>query len=146
MPPVLQHHGYFFKAEEQLPVEELGAKAGMEALHMAILPRRTGIDVGTTYSGFLQPGLNPERHELRAVVAAQPLRPAPRGHQQFFQTVDHAPGRKAPGRPQHHALTAVFIDDRKYPHRPAIRQRVLDEGKRSAAPLLTTIQGPVPGL
>jgi len=51
--PVLQHHRYFFKAEKQLPVEELGSKAGMKALDMAILPKRTEIDVSTTYTGFL---------------------------------------------------------------------------------------------
>lgn len=39
------------------------------------------LDVGTALPGFLQPSLDPAGHELRAVVAAQPLRFAARGHQ-----------------------------------------------------------------
>lgn len=106
--PVLQHHSHFLQAEEQLTVEELGPKAGMKAFDMAILPGRAWLDAGTAHRGFLQSGLNPAGHELRAVVAAQPLRIRPmvanssswqswtRDRQELRATVAALPLRLAP--------------------------------------------------
>src|SRR3954470_24362691 len=68
--PVLDDDDGFGEAAELLDVEQLVAHAGVEGLHVGVLPRRAGLDERRLSAAEAAPVLQGVRGQLRAVVAA----------------------------------------------------------------------------
>ena len=67
-PPSLDHHLGLGEAVEDLAVEELVAKRPIEALVIAVLPRRTGRDVERRHADLREPLPDRRRDKFRAIV------------------------------------------------------------------------------
>src|SRR5262245_17581059 len=73
---------------ENLAVEQLIAKAGVEALDVAVLPGAAPLDVGGLGTDSRDPSLHSLGDELRSVVGADVSGDAPQD-EQVGQNVDH---------------------------------------------------------
>src|SRR4051812_37595874 len=98
-------------ALEILTVEELVADLAMERLRVTVLPRATRRDRQRPGARPFQPRSNDLRHELRAVVAADPMRRAPAHRRDPGQDDTDLLGRHAPSRLQREAFTRVLINE-----------------------------------
>ena len=67
-PPAFDDDLSFSEGVEDLAVEQLIAKAGVEALDVAILPRTAGLDIGSLGADGGDPSLDSLGDELRSIV------------------------------------------------------------------------------
>src|SRR5262252_4401488 len=67
-PPAFDDDLSFSEGVEDLAIEQLIAKAGVEALDVAILPRTAGLDIGSLGADGGDPSLDSLGDELRSVV------------------------------------------------------------------------------
>ena len=67
-PPCLDQHLSLREAVEDLAVKKLVPKRAVEALVIAVLPRRAGRDVECLHADFPQPLLDRGRDELATIV------------------------------------------------------------------------------
>src|SRR2546429_7460416 len=74
--------------QQPLPVEQLIAKAGVEALDVAVLPRAAPLDVGGLGTDSRDPLLHGLGDELRSVVGPDVSGGAPQD-EEVGQNVDH---------------------------------------------------------
>ena len=68
--PVLYHHSILGQSPKLLSVEGFFSKAGVETLHVSILPWASWLDVEGLNPLFGKPATKPAFDELRAVVAS----------------------------------------------------------------------------
>ena len=108
LPERAQRSGLGFVLE-LLAVQELVAELAVERLRVTVLPRARWRDVQRTGARPLQPGPHHLGRELRAVVAADPMRRAPAFRRDSDQDDMDLFGRHAPACLQRQAFTCVLI-------------------------------------
>ena len=125
--PVSQHGVGFGHAEEEFSIQQLCPQAGMEALDISFLPRRSRLDVAKANLAGFRPLLHPFGDELGAVVAPHVLRIASAADQDLLQGVQHPSGRIARRGSQLQTFPRVFIDHREDQHPATLDRHVFDK-------------------
>jgi hypothetical protein len=123
---VFDHHARFCQRPESLSVQTLVAEATVEALHEAVLPRATRLNVDRLNLVLRQPSLDRLRDELGPVVRPQVLGSAVL-FDGFLQPRQYVRGAQRSVGPQDMALAGVFVQDGQHPQRPAAHGRIGDE-------------------
>src|SRR5512135_200670 len=114
-------------ALELLAVQELVAELAVERLRVAILPGARRRHVQRPGAGPLQPIPHRLRRELRAVVAADPMRRAPATRRDLGQDDADLLGRHAPACLQRQAFTSVLINQTQPLQAPAVAGTIENE-------------------
>src|SRR5271155_599743 len=117
--PHLDQHLRFRQTVEDLAVQQFIPQLPVEALHVPVLPRAARFDEQCLHAYFRQPIPYYSSRELRAVVAADVLRHAPRRHQPR-QPLEHIVTRQLPGHVDRQTLPRVLIHDRQHLQRHAV--------------------------
>ena len=99
-PPCFDQHLGLGEAVEDLAVEQLVAKRAVEALAVAVLPRRAGRDVKRLHADLAEPGLDRGGDELAAVIRPDVRRRTP---------LDEQRGQRG----QHVFVTELTRDDQR---------------------------------
>src|SRR5512135_3163628 len=126
LPERTQRPGLGF-ALEVLAVQELVAQLAMKRLRVAVLPRARRRHVQRPGAGALQPRPHRLGRELRAVVAADPMRRAATLRRDLGQDDPDLVRRHAPSRLQRQALTCVLVNQTQPLEAPAVAGTVEDK-------------------
>src|SRR5258708_13230995 len=94
---------------ENLAVEQFIAKAGIEALDVAVLPGAAPLDVGGLGADSRDPFLHRLGDELRSVVGPDVSGNAPQD-EQVGQNGDHIDRLELPGYPDRHPFVGELVD------------------------------------
>ena len=111
---------------EDLAIEQFIAKAGVEALDVAVLPRAARLDVGGLGADSGDPFLHGLGDELRSVVGPDVPGNAAQD-EQVGQNVDHIDGFELAGDTDRQAFVGELVDDVEHPIPASIVGAVLDE-------------------
>src|SRR5262245_25799388 len=111
---------------ENLAVEQLIAKAGVEALDVAVLPGAAPLDVGGLGTDHRDPFLHRLGDELRSVVGADVSGNAPQD-EQVGQNVDHIDRLELAGDTDRQAFMAELVEHVEHPVLATIVGAILDE-------------------
>jgi len=111
---------------ENLAVEQLIAKAGVEALDVAVLPRAAPLDVGGLGTDNRDPFLHRLGDELRSVVGADVSGNAPQD-EEVGQNVDHIDRLELAGDTDRQAFMAELVEHVEHPVPASIVGAILDE-------------------
>src|SRR5262249_1729463 len=107
-------------------VEQLIAKAGVEALDVAVLPGAAALDVGGLGTDSRDPFLHRPGDELRSVVGPDVSGNAPQD-EQVGQNVDHIDRLELPGDTDRHALMAELVEHVEHAVLASLVGAVLDK-------------------
>src|SRR5258706_3552627 len=99
---------------ENLAVEQLIAKAGVEALDVAVLPRAAPLDVGSLGTDNRDPFLHGLGDELRSVVRADVSGNAPQD-EEVGQNVDHIDRLELAGDTDRQAFMGELVEQVEHP-------------------------------
>src|SRR5260221_12163748 len=110
---------------EDLAVEQLIAKAGVEALDVAVLPRAAPLDVGGPGTDSRDPFLHGLGDELRSVVGPDVSGDAPQD-EEVGQNVDHIDRLELAGDADRQAFMAELVENVEHPVFASIMGAVLD--------------------
>src|SRR5271156_2940021 len=113
--PAFGQHAQFLDRVEDLAVEELIAHLRVEALAVAVLPRRAGFDVHRLCSCIRQPFAQVMGYELGPVIRAKMLRHT-LDHHHVGQGLDHLRTRPAPFHAHHESFARVLVDQVQHPY------------------------------
>jgi hypothetical protein len=138
--PTLDEHLGLEQGVERLPLQELVSELSVEALHVAVLPRRPRLDVQRLHADPSKPLPYARGGELASIVAADVLRHAPT-HEQITQPLQHVLARELLGHVDRQALPRVLIHDRQHPDRTPVRRSVHHE---VVAPHMVPMRRPQP--
>src|ERR1044072_917303 len=111
---------------EDLAIEQLVAQPGIERLHVPVLPRRAGFDIGGLGAEGRDPGPHRPGHELWSGVGADVPR-YPAQDEQVREHVDNVGSLELARHPDGEALVGEFVDDVEHAIFPAIVGAVLDK-------------------
>src|SRR6266550_834509 len=111
---------------EDLAVEQLIAKAGVEALDVAVLPRAAPLDVGSLGTDYRDPFLHGFGDELRSVVRADVSGNAPQD-EEVGQNVDHIDRLELAGDTDRQAFMGELVEHVEHPILASIMGAVLDK-------------------
>ena len=111
---------------EDLAVEQLIAKAGVEALDVAVLPRATPLDVGGLGTDSRDPFLHGFSDELRSVVGPDVSGNAPQD-EEVGQNVDHIDRLELAGDTDRQAFMGELVEHVEHPILASVMGAVLDE-------------------
>jgi hypothetical protein len=111
---------------EDLAVEQLIAKAGVEALDVAVLPRTAPLDVGGLGTDSRDPFLHGLGDELRSVVGPDVSGDAPQD-EEVGQNVDHIDRLELAGNTDRQAFMGELVENVEHPILASIVSAVLDE-------------------
>src|SRR5260221_3670037 len=111
---------------EDLAVEQLIAKAGVEALDVAILPRAAPLDVSGLGTDSRDPFLHGLGDELRSVVGPDVSGNAPQD-EEVGQNVDHIDCLELAGDTDRQAFMAELVENVEHPVFASIMGAVLDK-------------------
>ena len=109
-PPGFEENLGFLEGVEDLPVQELVAQPRVEALDVAILPRRARLDEGGPGPDRGDPSPDRFGDELRAVVGPNVGRDAAQD-EEVGQDIDDLGREKLPANPDRQALTGELVQD-----------------------------------
>src|SRR2546429_4186133 len=112
--------------QQPLPVEQLIAKAGVEALDVAVLPRAAPLDVGGLGTDSRDPFLHGLGDELRSVVGSDVSGDAPQD-EEVGQNVDHIDRLELAGNTDRQAFMAELVEHVEHPILASIVGAVLDK-------------------
>ena len=125
-PPGFDENLGFLQGIEDLPVQELVAQPRVEALDVAILPGRSGLDEGGPGADRGDPSPDGPGNELRALVGTDVGRDAAQD-EEFSQHIDDVDGGKLPANPDRQALPGELVQDVERTKDPAIMGLVMHE-------------------
>src|SRR5262245_9238952 len=111
---------------EDLAVEQLIAKAGVEALDVAVLPRAAPLDVSGFGTDSRDPLLRGLGHELRSVVGPDVSGNAPQD-EEAGQNVDHIDRLELAGDTDRQAFMGELVEHVEHPILASIVGAVLDK-------------------
>ena len=111
---------------EDLAVEQLIAKAGVEALDIAVLPRTASLDVSGLAADSCDPFLHGLGDELRSVVGADMAGDATQ-HKEGGQNVDHIDRFELAGDTDRQAFMGKLVEHVEHPILASVMGAVLDE-------------------
>src|SRR5215831_6872246 len=111
---------------EDLAVEQLIAKAGVEALDVAVLPGAAPLDVGGLGTDNSDPFLHRLGDELRSVVGPDVSGNAPQD-EQVGQNVDHIDRLELAGDTDRQTFVAELVEHVEHPVLATIVGAILDE-------------------
>src|SRR5258706_7035550 len=111
---------------ENLAVEQLIAKAGVEALDVAVLPRAAPLDVGSLGTDYRDPFLHGFGDELRSVVRADVSGNAPQD-EEVGQNVDHIDRLELAGDTDRQAFMGELVEHVEHPILASVMGAVLDK-------------------
>src|SRR5260370_18596476 len=114
---------------EDLAVEQLIAKAGVEALDVAVLPGATPLDVGGLGTDNRDPVLHCLGDELRSVVGPHVSGNAPQD-EQVVQNVDHIDRLELAGDTDRQTFVGELVEHVEQPALPTIVRPLLDAATR----------------
>jgi hypothetical protein len=138
LPPLFNQDLRFPQAVEDFPVQQFIPEAGVEALTVSVLPRRTGLDVGRLGADCRNPVPNSLSYKLWAVV-----RPDVGGDtaqdEQVRQRINDLSRVQLPLHSDRQAFPAVFVQDVERSERFPIMGSVMHEVIR---PDMVAIFGP----
>lgn len=106
----LENELRFAERVNEFAVKALGAKARVEAFHVAVLPGAAGIDLERANGVIFQPTLDHFSHELRSVATADVSGGAMHLYR-LFQYIKHVCGLDLAGRVDGVALARILIDE-----------------------------------
>src|SRR5260221_12695542 len=110
---------------EDLAVEQLIAKAGVEALDVAVLPRAAPLDVGGLGTDSRDPFLHGLGDELRSVVGPDVSGDAPQD-EEVGQNSDHIDRLELAGDTDRQAFMCEVVENVEHPVFASIMGAVLD--------------------
>ena len=125
---------------EDLAIEQLIAKAGVEALDVAVLPRTAPLDIGSLGADSGDPSLDSLGDELRSVVGPDMTRNAAQD-EQLGQNVDDIDCFELAGDTGRQAFVGKLINDIEHPISASIVGAVLD---KIVGPDVITVLRPQP--
>jgi hypothetical protein len=125
-PPALDDDLGLAQSVEDLPVEQLIAKAGVEALNVAVLPRAASLDVSGLGSDNRDPFLHGLGDELRSVVGPDVSGNAPQD-EEVGQNVDHIDRLELAGDTDRQTFVGELVEHVEHPILAPIVGAVLDE-------------------
>jgi len=125
-PPALDDNSGLSERVEDFAVEQLVAKARVEALDVAVLPRTAPLDVSGLGAGNRDPFLHGLGHELRSVVGAN-VRGNAMQDEEVGQNVDHIDRLELAGDTDRQAFMAELVEHVEHPILASIMGAVLDK-------------------
>jgi hypothetical protein len=125
-PPALDDDLGLAQSVEDLPVEQLIAKAGVEALNVAVLPRAASLDVSGLGSDNRDPFLHGLGDELRSVIGPDVSGNAPQD-EEVGQNVDHIDRLELAGDTDRQTFVGELVEHVEHPILAPIVGAVLDE-------------------
>ena len=125
---------------EDLAIEQLIAKAGVEALDVAVLPRTAPLDIGSLGADSGDPSLDSLGDELRSVVGPDMTGNAAQD-EQVGQNVDHIDCFELAGDTDRQAFVGELVNDIEHPISASIVGAVLD---KIVGPDVITVLRPQP--
>ena len=124
--PLLDQHLGFGQAVEHLAPKQLVTQLAVEALHVAVLPRTTRLDVSCLGAHALDPILHRTGHKLRPVVRAD-VRRNPAHDEQVRQHVDDVGRFQPASNPDHQAFAGELIHYVQHPQLASIPGAIFDK-------------------
>jgi hypothetical protein len=124
--PALDDDLCLAQSVENLAVEQLIAKAGIEALDIAVLPGTAPLDVSGLGADSCDPFLHGLGDELRSVVGADVSGNAPQG-EEVGQNVDHIDRLELAGDTDRQAFMAELVEHVEHPIPTSVMGAVLDK-------------------
>src|SRR4051794_15136974 len=125
-PPAFDDDLSFSEGVEDLAIEQLIAKAGVEALDVAVLPRTASLDVSGLGAASCNPFLHGLGDALRPVVGADVSGDATQD-EEVGQNVDHIDRLELAGDTDGQAFMGELGTDTEHPISPAIVGAVLNK-------------------
>ena len=125
-PPAFDDDLSFSEGVEDLAIEQLIAKAGVEALDVAVLPRTASLDVSGLGADSCNPFLHGLGDELRSVVGADMTGDATQD-EEVGQNVDHIDRLKLAGDTDRQAFMGELVNDTEHPISASIVGAVLNK-------------------
>src|SRR5919201_3091243 len=119
-PPAFDDDLSFSEGVEDLAIEQLIAKAGVEALDVAVLPRTASLDVSGLGADSCNPFLHGLGDELRSVVGADVTGDATQD-EEVGQNVDHIDRLKLAGDTDRQAFMGELVEHVEHPMLPERR-------------------------
>ena len=116
----------FSEGVEDLAIEQLIAKAGVEALDVAVLPRTAPLDIGSLGADSGDPSLDSLGDELRSVVGPDMTGNAAQD-EQVGQNVDHIDCFELAGDTDRQAFVGELVNDIEHPISAPIVGAILDK-------------------
>ena len=114
------------KRVEDLAIEQLIAKAGVEALDVAVLPRTAPLDIGSLGADSGDPSLDGLGDELRSVVGADVTGDAAQD-EEVGQNVDHIDRLELAGDTDRQAFMGELVEHVEHAILASVVGAVLDE-------------------
>ena len=125
-PPAFDDDLSFSEGVEDLAIEQLIAKAGVEALDVAVLPRTAPLDIGSLGADSGDPSLDSLGDELRSVVGPDVTGNAAQD-EQVGQNVDNIDCFELAGDTDRQAFVGKLVNDIEDPISASIVGAVLDK-------------------
>ena len=125
-PPAFDDDLSFSEGVEDLAIEQLIAKAGVEALDVAVLPRTAPLDIGSLGADSGDPSLDSLGDELRSVVGPDVTGNAAQD-EQVGQNVDDIDCFELAGDTGRQAFVGKLVNDIEHPISASIVGAVLDK-------------------
>ncbi len=125
-PPAFDDDLSFSEGVEDLAIEQLIAKAGVEALDVAVLPRTAPLDIGSLGADSGDPSLDSLGDELRSVVGPDVTGNAAQD-EQVGQNVDDIDCFELAGDTDRQAFVGKLVNDIEHPISASIVGAVLDK-------------------
>jgi hypothetical protein len=125
-PPAFDDDLSFSEGVEDLAIEQLIAKAGVEALDVAVLPRTASLDVSGLGADSCNPFLHGLGDELRSVVGADVSGDATQD-EEVGQNVDHIDRLELAGDTDGQAFMGELVNDTEHPISASIVGAVLNK-------------------
>ena len=116
----------FSEGVEDLAIEQLIAKAGVEALDLAVLPRTAPLDIGSLGADSGDPSLDSLGDELRSVIGPDVTGTAAQD-EQVGQNVDDIDCFELAGDTDRQAFVGKLVNDIEHPISASIVGAVLDK-------------------
>src|SRR5215204_4295243 len=138
--PALDHDLGLPQRVEDLAIEKLVSQAGVEALHVAVLPWAASFDVGGPRAHRCDPVLHGFGDELGAVVGAD-MPGDPAQDEEVGQSIDHVDGFKPSCHVDGQAFVGELVDDVEHAEPAPVVGAVLDE---VVGPDVIAVLGPEP--
>src|SRR5215470_6133226 len=125
-PPAFDDDLSFSEGVEDLAIEQLIAKAGVEALDVAVLPRTASLDVSGLGADSCDPLLHGLGEELRSVVGADVSGDATQD-EKVGQNVDHIDRLELAGDTDRQAFVGELVEHVEHPILASVVGAVLDK-------------------
>src|SRR5258708_11447492 len=125
-PPAFDDDLSFSEGVEDVAIEQLIAKAGVEALDVAVLPRTAPLDIGSLGADSGDPSLDSLGDELRSVVGPDVTGNAAQD-EQVGQNVDDIDCFELAGDTGRQAFVGKLVNDIEHPISASIVGAVLDK-------------------